>query len=108
MSEYNQTKQSDHSKRESLLREVFGSIGENCHVETPINANWGCKHAHLGINIYINSNVTFVDDNNIYIGDYSLIAPNVVFCNTGHPVWKLYNFPIHVGKNVWIGSFTNN
>ena len=111
MSEYNNSSQTDRAKRESLLKEIFGSIGENCSVETPINSNWGCKHVHLGNNIYINSNVTFVDDNHIFIGDNSLIAPNVVFCTAGHPIWpplrlKLYqyNYPIHVGKNVWIGS----
>ena len=86
-------------------------IGEGCTVETPLNANWGCKHVHLGKGIYINSNVTFVDDEHIYIGDYSMISPSVVFATAGHPILPVlrenlyvYNLPIHIGRNVWIGT----
>ncbi|MBO5032701.1 MAG: sugar O-acetyltransferase [Lachnospiraceae bacterium] len=108
---YNMTLATEVEKRQSLLKEVFAEAGEGCTVETPLNANWGCKHVHLGKGIYINSNVTFVDDEHIYIGDYSMISPNVVFTTSGHPVLPIlrenhyvYNLPIHVGRNVWIGS----
>lgn len=55
--------------------------------------------------------MTFVDDEHIFIGDNCLIAPNVVFSTSGHPILPVlrehhyvYNLPIYVGKNVWIGS----
>jgi galactoside O-acetyltransferase len=90
---------------------MFAEIGEGCHIETPLNANWGGHHVHLGRGIYCNSNVTFVDDEHIYIGDYCMIAPNVVISTSGHPVLPLlrenhyvYNLPVHIGRNVWIGS----
>ena len=60
-----------------MLKKIFADIGEGTSVEIPINANWGCRHVHLGKGIYINSNVTFVDDGDIYIGDYCLIGPGV-------------------------------
>ena len=111
MIEYNQTLPTETEKRQKLLKEVFAEVGSNCTVETPLNANWGCKNAHLGEGIYISSNVTFVDDEQIYIGDYSMISPNVVFTTSGHPVLPIlrenhyvYNLPIHIGRNVWIGS----
>lgn len=111
MMEYNQTLPTETLKRQQLLSDVFAEVGEGCTVETPLNANWGCKHVHLGKGIYINSNVTFVDDEQIYIGDYSMISPNVVFTTSGHPVLPIlrenhyvYNLPIHIGRNVWIGS----
>lgn len=111
MVEYNQTLPTETEKRQRLLQEVFAEIGENCNVETPLNSNWGCKHVHVGKGTYINSNVTFVDDEHIYIGNSCLIAPNVVFCTSGHPILPIlrenhyvYNLPIHVGNNVWIGS----
>lgn len=111
MIEYNQTMPNETEKRQQLLPEVFAKVGKGCTVEPPLNANWGCKHVHLGNGIYINSNITFVDDEHIYIGDNSLIAPNVVFSTSGHPILPtlrehhyVYNLPIHVGKNVWIGS----
>lgn len=111
MIEYNRTLATDTQLRQKLLAEIFAEVGKDCIVETPISANWGCKHVHLGNGVYINSNVTFVDDEHIYIGDSCLIAPNVVFSTAGHPILPIlrehhyvYNLPIHIGRNVWIGS----
>lgn len=111
MIEYNQTLPTEVEKRSKLLKEVFAEVGKNCCVETPLNSNWGCRNVHLGNNVYINSNCTFVDDDHIYIGDDTMIAPNVVFTTAGHPILpslrlKAYEFvfPITLGKNVWIGS----
>lgn len=40
-----------------------------------------------------------------------MIAPNVIISTAGHPVLPIlrehnfvYNFPVYIGKNVWIGS----
>lgn len=109
--EYNRTLATETDKRKKLQKEIFAEIGENTNVEVPVHANWGCRHVHLGKGIYVNSNVTFVDDGDIFIGDDCLIAPNVVFATAGHPVLPVlrenhyvYILPIHVGRNVWIGS----
>lgn len=55
--------------------------------------------------------VSFVDDADIYIGDDCMIGPGTVFATAGHPVNPrlrelryVYNLPICVGRNVWIGS----
>ena len=69
MIEYNRTLATETERRQELLREVFAEVGDDCTVETPLNANWGCRHVHLGKGIYINSNVTFVDDEHIYFAD---------------------------------------
>jgi hypothetical protein len=52
-----------------------------------------------------------VDDEHIYVGDYCMIAPNVVIATSGHPILPVlrenhyvYNLPVHIGRNVWIGS----
>jgi galactoside O-acetyltransferase len=109
--DYNHTRPLEQDTRQRLLKEMFAEIGEGCHIETPLNANWGCHHVHFGKGIYCNFNVTFVDDADIYVGDYCMIAPNVVIATSGHPILPLlrehhyvYNFPVHIGKNVWIGS----
>ncbi|MDR0883566.1 MAG: sugar O-acetyltransferase [Oscillospiraceae bacterium] len=111
MARYNRTLPTQTAERQQIAREMFAEIGEGCTVETPVHANWGGKHVHLGRGVYINSNVTFVDDEHIHIGDNCLIAPNVVFSTSGHPILPIlrehhyvYNLPIHVGANVWIGS----
>jgi galactoside O-acetyltransferase len=109
--DYNRTRPGEQEKRRELLRHMFAEIGEGCHIETPLHANWGGHHAHFGRGIYCNSNLTLVDDEHIYIGDYCMIAPNVVIATSGHPVLPLlrehhyvYNVPVRIGRNVWIGS----
>ncbi|MDR1265113.1 MAG: sugar O-acetyltransferase [Propionibacteriaceae bacterium] len=109
--EYNQTRPTQLEDRRRLLRELFAEVGEDCHVETPLHANWGGRHVHLGKGVYLNSNVTLVDDADIFIGDYCLIAPNVVISTSSHPIWPIlrehhyvYNLPVRLGRNVWVGS----
>jgi galactoside O-acetyltransferase len=108
---YNRTRPTQLKKRQRLLRRMFAEIGDGCHVETPLNANWGGRNVHFGRGIYCNSNLTLVDDADIYVGDNCLIAPNVVIATAGHPILPIlrehhyvYNRPIRIGRNVWIGS----
>lgn len=56
-------------------------------------------------------NLTCVDDTHIYVGDYTMIGPNVTIATAGHPILpelreKLYqyNMPVHIGRNCWIGA----
>ncbi|MDR1997721.1 MAG: sugar O-acetyltransferase [Candidatus Margulisbacteria bacterium] len=109
--DYNNTRPLEQAKKQRLLKELFAEIGEGCQVETPLHASWGCRHVHLGRGVYCNSNVTFLDDADIYLGDYCMLAPNVVIATAGHPVLPVlrehnyeYSFPVHIGRNVWIGS----
>lgn len=109
--EYNSLRPSEQEKKQELLKQMFAEIGENCYIETPLNANWGGKFVHIGNNFYANFNLTMVDDTEIYIGDNVLIGPNVTICTAGHPVnpplrfkQAQFNLPIHIGTNVWIGS----
>jgi galactoside O-acetyltransferase len=109
--DYNMTRPLEQDKRQKLLKEMFAEIGDGCHIETPLHANWGCRHVHFGSGIYCNFNLCLVDDADIYVGDHCMIAPNVVIATSGHPVLPVlrehnyvYNIPVHIGRNVWIGS----
>jgi galactoside O-acetyltransferase len=109
--EYNLTRPTEQDKRQKLLAEMFAEIGEGCHIETPLHANWGGRHVHFGRGIYGNSNLTLVDDEHIYVGDYCMFGPNVVIATSGHPVLPIlrenhyvYNLSVRIGRNVWIGS----
>lgn len=111
MMEYNATPHSQSGKREALLKELFAEVGENCYVETPFYANWGGHHVHLGKNVYANFNLTLVDDTHIYIGDYTMLGPNVTLATAGHPIdpdlrrqGLQYNMPVRIGKNCWLGA----
>ena len=109
--EYNLTRPTEQEKRARLLKEMFGDIGEDCYIEPPLHANWGGRHCHFGKNVYANFNLTCVDDTHIYVGDYTMLGPNVVLATAGHPICPelrqrayQFNMPIHIGKNCWLGA----
>ena len=109
--EFNATRPSESEKRQKLLKEMFSEIGENCYIEPPFRSNWGGKHVHFGKNVYANFNLTLVDDTHIYVGDYTMFAPNVLLATAAHPILPTlrqkgyqYNLPIRIGKNCWLGA----
>lgn len=111
MVEYNNTLPREQERRQKLLKELFGAVGDNCYIEAPYHANWGGKNVYMGNHVYANFNLTLVDDANIYIGNDAMFAPNVVLSTAGHPIdpslrirGLQYNKEIHIGNNVWIGA----
>jgi len=111
MYEFNLSRPDEIEKRAELLKKMLGSMGEDCYIEPPLRANWGGRHLHLGNNVYINFNLTAVDDADIYIGDKTMIGPNVTIATANHPIAsKLreqglqYNKGVNIGRNVWISA----
>lgn len=109
--DYNATRPSEGEKRTQLLKEMFAEIGDDCYIEPPLHANWGGHHVHFGKNVYANFNLTLVDDTHIYVGDYTMIGPNVTLATAGHPILPelreqgyQYNAPVSIGRNCWIGA----
>lgn len=109
--EYNQTKPSETAKRAAMLKKMLGDCGENVYIEAPFYANFGGHHCHFGNMVYANYHLTCVDDTHIYIGDYTMIGPNVTIATAGHPILPelrkqlyQYNMPVHIGRNCWIGA----
>lgn len=111
--DFNRTRPTEMAKRRELLKEMFAEIGEGCYIEPPFHANFGGRHVHFGNHVYANFNLTAVDDTHIYVGDHTMIGPNVTLASAGHPVWPelrekgcQFNMPIHIGKNCWLGAGT--
>lgn len=109
--DYNATRPLEQEKRSSLLKEMFAEIGEGCYIEPPLHSNFGGRHVHFGKNVYANFNLTLVDDTHIYVGDNTMIGPNVTIASAGHPILPelrekgyQFNMPVHIGKNCWIGA----
>lgn len=109
--EYNATRPHESEKRAALLQEMFAQIGEGCYIEPPLRSNWGGYHVHFGNHVYANFNLTLVDDTHIYVGDHTMIGPNVTIATAGHPILPelreqnyQYNMPVHIGRNCWIGA----
>lgn len=108
---FNATRPSEQDRRQALLREMFAEIGEGCYIEPPFHASWGGRHIHFGKGIYANFNLTAVDDTHIYVGDYTMIGPNVTLATAGHPILPelrkqayQYNVPVRIGRNCWLGA----
>lgn len=109
--DFNQTRPTEMEKRTAMLQEMFAEIGEDCYIEPPLHSNFGGKHVHFGKHVYANFNLTLVDDSHIYVGDYTMFAPNVIVATAAHPILPAlreqayqYNAPVHIGKNCWIGA----
>lgn len=109
--EYNATRPTELGRRCEMLRDMFAEVGENCYIEPPLHSNWGGHHTHLGRNVYANFNLTLVDDTHIYIGDCTMLGPNVVLATAGHPILPTlrergmqYNLPVRIGRNCWLGA----
>ena len=108
--DFNATRPSEMERRGELMKAIFAEVGEKCYIEPPLRANWGCN-THLGDDVYINFNLTLVDDADIFIGSHTMIGPNVTIataCHPKSPAERLrgaqYNKPVRIGENVWIGS----
>ena len=104
-----------------MLKQLFGSMGENVSVGLPFICDYG-RNIHIGINVSVNMNCTFVDCNKIEIGDNVLIASNVQIYTATHPVelsdrltpdWdpdsgeyfcRTYALPVKIGNGRWIGG----
>lgn len=109
--DFNTSRPGETEKRQKMLKEMFAEIGDGCYIEPPFHANWGGAHCHFGKNIYANFNLTVVDDTHIYVGDYTMIGPNVTIATAGHPILpelrkKAYQFnaSVKIGKNCWLGA----
>lgn len=98
-------------EREKILRETVGTYGDGLYIIPPVYANNGLHNVHFGKGVIVNFNCSFVDDADIFIGDNTMIGPQVSIITAQHPISpKLrennlqYNKPVHIGKNVWIGA----
>lgn len=109
--EYNEIPHVQMEKRREKLKEMFAEIGDGCYVESPFYSNFGGRNVHFGNGVYANFNLTLVDDTHIYVGDYTMIGPNVTIATAGHPLLPMlrqkglqYNASVRIGKNCWIGA----
>ncbi len=110
MYEFNTSRPSEVEKRNGLVREMFGSVGENVWVNQPLTLAVGST-VSIGEGTYINSGLVLIDDYKITIGKGVLFGTGVTLCTTGHPIdpekraeGGMYSFPITIGDGAWIGA----
>lgn len=107
---YNSTIETDMEERTNILKELFGSTGENIYIEPNLRCDYG-YNIHVGENFYANFDCVLLDICEIRIGDNAMLAPNVQLYTAYHPIDAKsrisgleYGAPITIGNNVWIGG----
>jgi len=121
LAKYNSLSYDNKKEKREILQNMFGSVGENVSVGSPFICDYG-KNIHIGSNVSINMNCTFVDCNRIDVGSGVLIASNVQIYTATHPVelaerltknwnpesgeyfWRTYALPVKIGNNCWLGG----
>ncbi|WP_074241027.1 DapH/DapD/GlmU-related protein [Chitinophaga niabensis] len=92
-----------------ILGEITGTvIDETVVIFPPFYINYG-KHIHIGKNVFINFNCTFLALGGIIIEDDVLIGPGVKILSEGHPLspverQSLIPGKVHIKQNAWIGA----
>lgn len=97
-------------ERAALMKQLFGQIGEHVWLEPPIRIAYG-SNTTVGNRVYMNFNLTIVDDYKVTIGDDVMFGPNVTIAVTAHPVHPekrkeggMYALPVVIENGAWIGS----
>ena len=93
----------------ALFSELTGKLVDpSFRLFPPFYTDFG-KNITLGKNVFINSDCKFQDQGGIFIDDGALIGHGVVLATLNHDLepskrQQLHPAPIHIGKNVWVGS----
>ncbi|MEH7148826.1 sugar O-acetyltransferase, partial [Priestia megaterium] len=104
---HNETSETEGEKRTQLLRELFGSTGENVYIEPNIRVDYG-YNIFVGENFSANFDCVILDVCEVRFGDNCMLAPGVHVYTATHPLdpternsGKEYAKPIIFGDNVW-------
>ncbi len=108
--QFNLTPPQERSRRTDLLKELFGSTGEQIEVEPRLHVDLGLN-IHVGERFYANTNCVLLDVAEIRIGDDVWLAPGVQLLTATHPIDPQertsgleLGFPITLGNRVWLGA----
>ncbi|MGP1438367.1 MAG: DapH/DapD/GlmU-related protein [Treponema sp.] len=94
--------------RELMEKLTSRKIDETFRMFPPFYTDCG-KNIIFGKNVFINAGCKFQDQGGIRIEDGTFIGHNVVLATLNHDQnpqnrATLHPSPIHIGKNVWVGS----
>lgn len=106
---FNESDVEDSAKRAEVIKELFGSVGENPSLEHNFHCDLG-YNIHVGNNFYAGYNCTILDMAEVRVGHNCMIGPNVGIYTAGHAIepkdrYKSgYGIPITIGNDIWIGG----
>ncbi len=97
-------------ERSGILAELFGELPEGLSIAPGFRCDIG-TNIHFGKGVTVNYNGVFLDSAEIWIGDNTMIGPNVVLATPGHDFppeerrhIKTLARTIRIGRDVWIGA----
>lgn len=109
---FNNTTEEQQEYRISLLKKLFGSVGEHIYIEPPFRCDYGCN-IYIGDGFYANFDCIILDVAEVHIGKNVLFAPRVCVFTAAHPIdaevrnqFVEFGKPVTIGDNVWIGGNT--
>ena len=107
---FNQTSITQKKERTELLKQLFGTTGDDIYIEPNFNCDYGCN-IHVGNNFFANYNCVILDVAEVRIGENCFLGPSVGIYTATHPIKasERYNGqglgkPIVFGDNCWIGG----
>ena len=107
---YSATSEAERTRRETLLRELFGGVGDAFTVEPPFRCDYG-YNVVVGDDFFANYGCVLLDSNAIEFGDRCLLGPGVHVYTPTHPIDPAERATgreraraVTVGDDVWIGG----
>ncbi len=107
---FNSTSEEQGEYRAQLLRELFGSIGEDVYIEPTFRCDYGCNIT-VGNRFFANYDCIILDVCPVTIGNNVMLGPRVGIYTPLHPLDAVvrstlveYGKPIEIGDDVWIGG----
>ena len=108
--EFNASLPKDIDRRDQLLRQLFGGVGESLTIEPSFRCDYG-YNIYFGDNVFINFDCVILDVCRVDIGNNVLFAPGVHLYTATHPLdvkerlsGLESGLPIKIGDNVWMGG----
>ena len=108
--EFNNSIETEIDTRTTILKELFGSTGENIFIEPNFRCDYG-SNIHVGDNFFANFDCTILDVCEVKIGKNCFMAPGVQVYTATHPLNPTerysgleYGKPVTIGDNCWFGG----
>ena len=97
----------------TLIRQLFGHVGENCEVHAQFKCDYG-YNIYVGDDFFANYDCVMLDVSPIRIGKHCLLGPRVQLYTVNHPLNPELrrngaygqSKDITIGDDVWIGGGT--
>lgn len=108
--ELNALSTADYKARETVIRKLFGKVGQNPVILPRFVCDNG-KNISVGDNFLINFNGVILDIAPVIIGNNVMIGPNTLITTVNHPLnakerrnHMAVATPVTIGNDVWIGG----